>query len=186
MQILLEMKQLPQLIKESAKEMRRISSLCGCALLTALNTVIGQFKIVLSDLLQISFTSLAAGICAFYYGPVISAVAGGCADIIKFMIHPTGPFFLGFTLNEIVLGFRYGMFFYKKKITLKRVILARICVTILINLLMNSLWLSMMYGDTFFAYVSVRLLKNIVMLPIDITILYFVLKFAEKNPALRK
>lgn len=102
------------------------------------------------------------------------------------MIHPTGPFFLGFTLNEIVLGFLYGMFFYKKKITLKRVILARICVTILINLLMNSLWLSMMYGDTFFAYVSVRLLKNIVMLPIDITILYFVLKFAEKNPALRK
>lgn len=186
MQILLEFKKVPSLIKESTKEVKRVTSLCGCALLSALNTVVGQFTIVVSSFLEISFTSVVAGISGFYYGPVLSGIAGGCVDILKFLIHPTGPFFPGFTLNEIVLGFIYGTFFYKKEITLKRVIIARVSVTLIVNLLMTSLWLSMMYGKTFWAYLGIRLAKNILMLPIDIAILYSVLKFAEKNPAIKK
>lgn len=186
MQFLLELKGIPRLVKESAKEMKKVSSLCGASLLTALNTAVEQFTIILSDFLQIGFSSVMAGVCGFYYGPVLSAFAGGCADIIKYLIHPVGAFFPGFTLSEIVLGFLYGVCFYKKEITLKRVIFARICNTIIINLLMTSLWLSMMYGKTFWAYLSLRLVKNIVLLPIDIAILYFILKFAQKNPAIKK
>lgn len=186
MQFLLEVKNIPSLVKESMKEVRRVSSLCGSALLSALNTVVGQFTIVVSSFLEISFTSIVAGISGFYYGPVLSGIAGGIVDILKFLIHPTGPFFPGFTLNEIVLGFIYGTFFYKKEITLKRVIIARITVTFVVNLIMTSLWLSMLYGKTFWAYLGIRVAKNIVMLPFDIAILYTVLKIAEKNPAIKK
>ena len=41
---------------------------------------------------------------------------------------------------------------------------------------LNPLWLSIMFGDAFIALVSMRLVKNIVMFPIEVGLLYFLLK----------
>ena len=106
---------------------------------------------------------------------------GGIADIIKFIIKPTGPFFPGFTLNEMILGFVYGLIFYKKEIKLPKVIGARMIVTFGINLVLTPLWLSIMYGNAYKFMVPVRLIKNLVMIPVDVFLLYSVLRFAEKN-----
>ena len=72
----------------------------------------------------------------------------------------------------------YGAFFYKKKITLPRVIAARACITVLINLILTSLWLNIMYQSPLFT--MVRLVKNIVLFPVDVAVLYFLLKAGEK------
>ena len=58
---------------------------------------------------------------------------------------------------------------------------ARLIVTIGINLTLTPLWLSIMYGNAYKFMVPARLIKNIAMIPIDIFLLYTVLKFCEKN-----
>ena len=103
------------------------------------------------------------------------------ADIIKYLLKPTGAFFPGFTLNEILTGLIYGIIFYRKDVKLSRVIIARIVVTVGINLTLTPLWLSFMYGNAYKFMVPARLIKNLVMLPIDIFILYTLLKFTDKN-----
>ena len=85
-----------------------------------------------------------------------------------------------FALNEFLLGFIYGIFFYRKKITLKRVIVARIVVVVLINLTLTPLWLHLLYGKAYIFYVQVRILKNLLMLPFDVFLLYTVLKTVSK------
>ena len=45
-----------------------------------------------------------------------------------------------------------------------------------LSVVLNPLWLSIMFGDAFIALVSMRLVKNIVMFPIEVGLLYFLLK----------
>ena len=164
------------------KELRNVKSLTGAALLAAMGPVLAMFTIVVNDFLQIGFTSLTHAMTGYLYGPVLAALTGGVADVIKYLIKPTGKYFFpGFTLNEILTGFLYGCAFYKKEITLKRVIIVRLVITLLINLTLTPLWLSMMYGKAFTVMVPARIIKNLVKFPVDVFLRYTLLKFSEKN-----
>ncbi|MBQ8604492.1 MAG: folate family ECF transporter S component [Oscillospiraceae bacterium] len=166
---------------KAVKEMHNVRSLTGAALLAALSPVLDLLTITVNQFLEISFTSLTHAMTGFLYGPVVGRTAGGLADIIKYLLKPTGAFFPGFTLNEILTGVIYGVMFYKKEVKFSRVIIARLIVTVGINLTLTPLWLSMMYGNAYKFMVPARLIKNLAMLPIDIFILYSLIKFADKN-----
>jgi ECF transporter S component (folate family) len=111
---------------------------------------------------------------------------GVASDILGYFARPNGVFFPGFTLNALIIGLIYGFFFYKKPITLKRVILASLMSTIIINLILTPLWLNMMYGNAFGVLVAGRIIKNVVMFPIDTALLMTVLKLVEKIKQNRK
>ncbi|MEF9967328.1 MAG: folate family ECF transporter S component [Longicatena sp.] len=173
-----ELFQVPKLIKTSAKQMRKVTSICGSAMMTSLNVVAGTLFIPITPTLRIGFSSVFAAVSGMYYGPVVTGFAGIIADLLKYLIRPEGPYFPGFALNEFLTGMIYGCFFYQKKITLPRVMLARLCITVFINLILTSLWLNMMYQSPLFT--SIRLIKNVVMYPVDVAILYGTLKAAQK------
>ncbi len=167
--------------RTAAKELKNVRSLTGAALLAALGPVLAMCTIQVNQYMQIGFTSLIHAMTGYLYGPVVGCVAGGMADILKYIIKPTGVFHPGFTLNEMIVGFVYGCFFYRKKITLPKAIGARMIMTFGINLTLTPLWLSMLYGSAFKIMVPARIIKNIIMIPVDVFLLYSVLKFTEKN-----
>ena len=169
---------LPGLMKTSAEQLRKVPALTGTAMLTALNVIVGTLFIPITPTLRIGFSSIAAAVCGMYYGPICTGFAGVIADTLKYIIRPDGPYFPGFAVNEFLTGMIYGCFFYKKKITLPRVIIARACITVFINLILTSLWLNMMYQSPLFT--MVRLIKNVVMFPVDVALLYAALKGAER------
>lgn len=169
---------LPGLMKTSAEQLRKVPALTGTAMLTALNVVVGTLFIPITPTLRIGFSSIPVAVCGMYYGPICTGFAGVIADTLKYIIRPDGPYFPGFAVNEFLTGMIYGCFFYKKKITLPRVIIARACITVFINLILTSLWLNMMYQSPLFT--MVRLIKNVVMFPVDVALLYAALKGAER------
>lgn len=156
--------------------MKRVSSICGASMLMALKAILAQFTYKVSNLLEIGFSSVVSGVCGMYYGPVLSAFIGFIADHIEFMLRPSGPYFPGFAINEMVIGFIYGCFFYKKTITFKRVLVAQLLVTICVNLVLTPIWLSILYGNTFWAIWIGRLAAQCIRFPIDLCILYFLLR----------
>ena len=167
-----EIMQLPILIKESSKEMKKVKSICGCAMLTTLNVVAGTFFIPLS--------SIFAGVSGMIYGPVLTGFAGIIADTLKYIARPDGPYFPGFALNEFLIGMIYGCFFYKKELSFLRVLAARLCITVFINLFLTSLWLNILYQSQLFTLL--RIFKNVIMFPIDVALLYFALKATKRIP----
>jgi len=175
-------KQTPSFWKISADEFKHVNSICIAAMMMALNTLLGYFKIIIiPKILTISFASLAVGACAMYCGPLLTATVSAVADILKYIVRPDGTFFLGFTLNEFLTGLIYGAFFYQQKaITLKRCIIARASIVLLINMILTPLWLHILYKEAFMAMVSARLLKNVVMFPIDVFLLYMVTQTTAK------
>lgn len=82
-----------------------------------------------------------------------------CTDILKYLVKPTGAFFPGWTLSAMAAGVIYGCFFYKKPLSLVRVFVAELTVSIICNMLLGTLWLQIMYGKAFFAILPARVIK---------------------------
>lgn len=169
-----------QMLKESTHHLKNVSSLCGSAMLLALKNVINMFRIKISNILEIGFSHLVVAVSAMYYGPVLAGICGIIADTLEYIMHPSGPYFPGFALNEFVIGFLYGSFFYKKKITLARVIVARLCVAVITELILTPIWLHILYGNAYMALVSARIVAQLIKFPIDCALLYFLLTNLQK------
>ena len=170
----------PRRLSDAAREVRRTASLAGAAMLAALSLVLNQFTIAVSQFLEIGFSFLAAGTCAFLYGPWLAGLMGIVTDVAGYFLRPNGGFFPGFTLNEFLLGFLYGCWLYKKPVSLWRTFCACLSAVLVINLVLTPLWLNIMYGNAF-VISGMRLIKNAVKLPLDTALLYFLLKAVETH-----
>ena len=171
---------LPARLKDAAGEVRRVKSLVGTAMMAALNLVLNQFTIAVSQFLEIGFAFLATAVAGYLYGPVLAGLMGIVTDTLGWFLRPNGAYMPFWAINEFLLGFIYGCFFYKKKVTLPRTLAACLCSAALINLCLTPLWLHLQYGNAF-VLTSVRLIKNIIKLPLDTALLYALLKMVEQR-----
>ena len=81
---------------------------------------------------------------AMIFGPWLTGIGSTLSDFIGIFLFPkSAPYFPGFSLSAFLTGVIYGHFFYRKEITLKRVIIANVLVTFIIDLGLNTLWLYM-------------------------------------------
>ncbi len=174
------MNKLWRLLKSSAGELKHVSTISATGMLVALDIVFSLFRITLSPTLEISFAYLPLAIGGMLYGPVVGGVIGALADVLGYFLRPNGPFFPGFTLNALLSGAIYGFFLYRRPATLKRTAVVTAVITVVINLALNTLWLSIMYGKAFIVLLAARVVKNLVMYPIDTALLLVMLKALER------
>ena len=111
------------------EHMKNVRSLTVAALLVALAVTLKFLKIVITPTLEFSFAFLANASAGFLFGPFVSGTVGALADVLGYLVRPTGPFFPGFTLNAIINGVVYGLILYKKPLSMKRVVIARVIKT---------------------------------------------------------
>jgi len=76
----------------------------------------------------------------------------------------------------MLTGLVFGLFLYKKKLKLWRVIVSKACINIFLNLLLNTYWLAGLYGEGYLAMLPARLGKNLILLPLEVTLIFLVLK----------
>ena len=175
------MKKIRQLYRDSLKELFVTKNLVLCGLMAALAVVLSMVaSIDVGPYIRIGFSGIPNRIVECLFGPVAGCLFGGALDILKYALKPSGPFFFGFTLNVMLAGLIYGTILYQKPVTVKRIVAAEFLAKLLVNCLLNTLWISMLYGKGFFVLLPMRLLKNVIMLPIDSTILFFSLTYVKK------
>lgn len=159
--------------------LKNVQTLTISAMLTALAIVLGFFKIPISNLIEIHFSFLPLALVGQLFGPVVSGIVGILSDLGSYVVKPTGPFFPGFTISTMVSGLIYGFVLKGKKITVWRAFLSKFLNTIFVSFLLNPLWLSILYGNGFWAIVAARLPGELVMLPINTAMIYLFLKALE-------
>lgn len=126
------------------------------ALLVALQVVLG--KIVQINLVskEFNFGFLPVAVAGALLGPVPAAVVGALGDLIGSLLFPTGAYFPGFTLTGALVGLAYGLALYQKNASWVRALIAAVSGAV-INLLLNSLWLSMLFGSkTYWGWIVAR------------------------------
>lgn len=175
------MKKIKETFFSSLHELKSTRNVVLCGLLAALAVVLGTVASISVGLyIKIGFSGLPNRIVEFLFGPVVGCLFGGALDILKYIIKPDGPFFFGFTFNAMLAGVIYGSILYKKPVSIPRIVCAEFLAKVLVNCVLNTLWISMLYGQGFLAIMPMRVLKNAIMLPIDSAILFFALTFSKK------
>ncbi|MER2175355.1 MAG: folate family ECF transporter S component [Carnobacterium sp.] len=157
-------------------------SISKIGLLMALEIVLTQFISIETPIVRIGFGFLPIAIIGMLYGPWIAGMASAITDLVGTILFGGGVFFPGFVLSAFVGGMIYGLLLYKKPKSLKRIIIAILLVTVFVNLGMNTIWLTIMLDKAIFVILPTRLVQNLVLAPVNIMLLYFVVK----NKTLRK
>ena len=173
------MKKLATLFTDSYNELKHVITLTLTGLMVAVSVVLGYLTLAIGDYIKIGFSSIANQVVYYLFGPVVGGAFGGMLDILKYLVKPTGPFFPGWTLGALLAGVLYGIFYYKKPISLWRVLAAELIVAILCNMLLGTYWLTLMYGNRFFDLFWLRVQKNLIMWPINSLIFYTIAKNME-------
>lgn len=162
---------------DSARELKNVKTLTVAAMLIALTIALSMFRIPVSDLLQIRFEFLALALAGMLFGPVVGGLVAGAADILCLVFFPIGSYFPGMTLTAVVSGVIYGVFFYQKQVAPVRVLLCMFAIALISNVVLNSIWLWMMYGQNYIlTMMPVRILKNLITAPVNSILFYAVSK----------
>ncbi|MBQ9272701.1 MAG: folate family ECF transporter S component [Mogibacterium sp.] len=149
--------------------------------MVALSVVLSKLVSINISFLRIGFGFLPIAVLAILYGPVVAAVGYALADLIGAWLLPTGQFFPGFTVSAILTGLIFGWVLYKKEVTLARALLASALVCLVVNLLLNTWWLTFIIGKGFTVLLASRAVKELVAIPVMAVLIVLVDRYVLKN-----
>mgnify|MGYP000946199307 CR=1 FL=1 len=173
--------------KKSFEELKSIRCLTVTALLIGVSVALKFVMIMPSETLKISFAFVGLAAIGMLYGPVVAGLAGVVTDVIGFLVKPTGAFSPIFTLVEVAGAVIYGIFLYglnpvkldfssrsaffgglkTNGFQVFRIFMAKFCVNLFCNVFLNTLCLTVLYGQAFMVILPARALKNLIMWPIS-------------------
>ncbi|MGN0551454.1 MAG: folate family ECF transporter S component [Acutalibacteraceae bacterium] len=158
--------------KSSARELKSVQVLALCGILLALRVVLGFLEINIENIYRISFASLPVSLGAMLFGPIIGGILGVMGDLITLIIHPIGFPNIGIILSKTLAGVIFGLFLYKKPISLIRTSVAYATVTVLCDLIITTVSLHMVYQTPYEILIPGRLINYLTLLPVNILLLY--------------
>lgn len=165
--------------KSALLEIKNIKTLSVVSVLIALQLVISSIYIPLPlyGTQRIYFTFIISAVIALAYGPFVGLYSAIINDLLGFVLHPQGPFFAGYILTAVVTSFIFSLFLYRARLSILRLFLSRFFVNLIANILLNSLWDSILIGKGYFPLMLSRIPKNLIMLPIEVIIFVAILGF---------
>ncbi len=155
------------------------------ALMVALNVVLGRLSIQFTQEIRMSvFGFIPIALAGMLMGPLYGGLVGAAGDILNYLLftHVYGPLFLGYTVVALLSGLWYGFVLHKKEIAWWRAVLCIVPVVLVGEMFLNSIWVYIMYSKTFWAKLPMRLLTNIIEMPIKIMLLMGLNKLLARFP----
>ena len=172
--------------RDATRELKDLRKLIFAALMIAMCVVLSRIPSVpLFGGAKITWGFLARSVCALVCGPVLGLLFGFTEDILSFFLTGGGgyPFFPGYTLTTMLGVLIYALFFYRAKLTVRRVFLAKLLTNIQ-NVVLGSLWSAILYGKAWSVMAVGSFWKNLIMLPFQTLLL--VLLIGALLPILRR
>lgn len=161
--------------RDALSDCRRARILSFSALMIALCVGLSYVpSIPITDGVSVTWGYLARAVCGMVGGPINALVFGFAEDTITFLIHPTGAYFPGYALTTMLGTMIYALFFYRQRVTVLRIALAKLANSVF-NLFLGSLWSAILYGKGYLYYVAKRLVTYSISLPVQILLLSLLL-----------
>lgn len=161
------------------------SVLAKSAFLIALSVVLTRYMSILIPIagaqgIRVGFGSIPINLSGILFGPVIGGLTGLGADVLGVLISPQGTFHPGFMLSSVLTGVIPGLVFLAARkrnpgefrIKVASVFIGQLLVAIVVSLLLNTFWLSQLFGNAFIVLLPPRALNAAVNVPIQTFIIY--------------
>jgi ECF transporter S component (folate family) len=188
-------------LRKSAQMFRQPRTLAVTGVLLAMNIILGGLlRIQITPQLRMGISFITTAATAMLFGPVAAVPAAAVGDILALALNPSGGYFFGFTVTAMMGALLYSVVLFDRaapqhdkqttmghgralfdradRYLLLRAFAAKALVSLVCNVLLNSLWMSILYGDAFAVLLPARLLKNAALLIPETLVLFFALKAA--------
>ncbi len=157
-----------------------VKQLCIIAMLLSITAVLSCVSggLRIGNAVKFSISFISVYVSAAVFGALWGGFVGFAADLISFVINPTGAYIWQLGALEFLYGASYGVFFHGKRNDGKRKALSvLLCVTVqlLINLFVKTyilMSLGFMPQISFAACVLARLLSCLFMAAIQFAVIY--------------
>lgn len=160
----------------ASSEFNNLKPIVFAGLTLALGTVLSSIYIPVGLNLRISFAFLVMAFGSMVFGPVVGLAAGFAYDLIGYFMIPSTVFFPGYTLSTMLEFLIYGIFLYKCQISVLRVFLSKFIIDFGIHVGLGSLWSKILFDKGYYYFFIKSLIKNTIMLPIEVFILVVLLQ----------
>lgn len=159
--------------------------LAKAAFLVALSVVLTRYLSILLPIggaqgVRIGFGSIPINLSGILFGPVIGGITGLAADALGMLISPQGTFHPGFMFSSMLTGVIPGIVFlgvrrrYNGELKIKpgNVFVGQLLVALVVSLVLNTFWLSQLFGNSFLILLPPRMLNAAINVPVQTFIIY--------------
>lgn len=159
------------------------------ALLLATFIILDRLLTINTQFLAINLSLVPIMLAGMILGWQYAMIVGALGDLIGAIFWPFGAYFPGFTISVGLSGVIFGLFLHETPDNAKKYFKIRAGVSIAIvivtiNLLLNSLWLNIMYGKAYTYYLGIRVAAQLLEFPIYFGIIVL-MRNTLKNPIKR-
>ncbi len=145
-------------------------TLTALAMLIAIEIVLSRFLSLNTWNMKIGFSFIPVVVAAVLFGPLAAGTAAALADLIGALLFPIGTYFPGFTLTAFLVGFVFGLFLYRKQ-TWLRILCSVLIHQFVLSLLLNTLWISILYGSPYLPLLTARLVQCAVQTAVQLVLI---------------
>lgn len=149
-------------------------------LLTAMQIILGSLLSIQFLTTKIAFAFIIVALTARLFSPLVTAGSTGLAYFLGMLLFPKFTFFPGFVLTAFLTGLTFGIAF-QHTTSLRRILLANLMVVFILNFILNSLWLHIMYITPWNVLLTTRFIQEIVTYIIYTVILVMLFKVPVLN-----
>ncbi len=183
------MKSFTEMFSDSAKELKKITTITVAGMLMALSIVLrAGLALNFTEDLRITFDFLGIMAIAAFYGPVVSMISYIGVDVIGYILdgYKARDYNFALLAVKVIIALIYGVCLYRRATGRSLVvwsIISRVIVVLLCNICLNSCVLYFTYVNdrfpfmsgsewsAFFTWLTPRIIKNMVMLPVEAVML---------------
>ncbi len=160
---------------------KKLKALTLCAVLIAVQVILSRFLSINAWNTKLGFGFAPVVLAAALLGVRSGALVGAMGDLLGALLFPIGPYFPGFTISMGVTGVAFGMALQRPK--LWKIVLASVFDQLVLSLVLNSYWISVLYGSPYWGVLTSRIFQCALTLPVEIIVTAAVVKTL---PRLRK
>jgi ECF transporter S component (folate family) len=157
--------------------MSKAKTIAFVGLLVSMEIIFTRFLSFQTPIIRIGFGFIPIAFTGIMFGPLIGGLAAAIADVLGMLIFPKGTFFPGFTLSAFLTGAFYGLFLYRKPVTVVNVSKSVLLIILLVDIGLNTLWLSILTGNAVVALLVPRIYKSLIMLPIQVALIQILWRY---------
>lgn len=154
-------------------------ALAAMGLLLALEIVLSRFLSISAWNIKIGFSFVPVVIAAQLYGPIPAAIVAALGDFVGATLFPIGPYFPGFTLTAFLTGLVFGLFLHKKQ-GVGRAAAAVGIVQLILGLLLNTYWISVLYGSPFVPLLATRAVQSAILSVVQFVTIRLLAKLPQR------
>ena len=153
-------------------------SVTELGLLVAVEIVLSRFCSINAWDLKIGFSFLPVAVAAMRLGPLEAAVVAAVSDFVGAVLFPIGAYFPGFTLTAFLSGLVFGWLLHRRRTA--GVLAAVLLHQLVLGLLINSFWISVLYSAPYVPLLGTRVLQCAVLAPVEFLTIGILARILER------